>query len=146
MQVCYNLCQLGKTASAERKAPALIEKFKKINPRTMISHLIITLAYPAARGFTTKPNGLTVFTDALTIIGLILIIGGIIYSFILKGDLDISSFTFRRGLRHTDPEKPLDFGKYERDRRDQRESSFNYPLFLGILYIIVSLILAYVVI
>ncbi len=124
----------------------MITRLKKIDPRTMMSHLIITLAYPIAKGITAEHNGLTVFTDAMTIIALILVIGGIIYSFILKGDLDISSFTFRRGLRHTDPEKPLDYRNYERDRREARKNAFNYPLFLGIVYLIAAAILAYLVI
>ena len=112
----------------------------------MISHLIITLAYPAVRGITAGSSGLTVFPDALTITGLVLIIGGIVYSFVLLGDFDISSFTVRRGIKHTDPEKPLDFTKYERDRREERERTFNYPLFLGIVYLIVAAVLAYLVI
>ena len=129
-----------------REASALIRRLKKINPRVLISHLIITLAYPAVRGYTAGPGGLTLFTDALTITGLVLIIGGIAYSFVLLGDFDISSFTLRRGVKRSDPEKPMDFKKFERDRREERENSFNYPLFLGIVYIIVSVILAYFVI
>ena len=120
----------------------MIRRLKKIDPRTMMSHLIITLAYPIAKGIIAEHNGLTVFTDAMTIIALILVIGGIVYSFVLKGDFDISSFTVRRGVKHTDPKKPLDFRNYERDRRQEREKAFNYPLFLGILYLIAAAFLA----
>lgn len=124
----------------------MIRRLKKIDPRTLLSHVIITLAYPIAKGITADQNGLTVFTDAMTIIALVLVIGGIVYSFILKGDFDISSFTVRRGVKHTDPEKPLDFRNYERDRRQERERAFNYPLFLGFVYLIAAAFLAYFII
>ena len=124
----------------------MFRRLKKIDPRVLMSHLIITLAYPIAKGITSGSSGLTVFTDAMTIIALVLVIGGIVYSFVLKGDFDISSFTVRRGVKHTDPEKPLDFRNYERDRRQKREKAFNYPLFLGILYLIAAAFLAYFII
>ena len=121
----------------------MIRRLKKINPRVLMSHLIITLAYPIAKGITAERNGLTVFTDAMTIIALVLVIGGIAYSFVLKGDFDISSFTFRKGLRKKDSDKDrTDFRKFESRRREDREKSFNYPLFLGILYLIAAAFLA----
>ena len=70
---------------------------KKINPRVLLTHVIITLGYPAARAFTAEINRLQLFTDAMTIIAMALIVGGIIYGFVLRGDLDISGFVMRRG-------------------------------------------------
>ena len=51
-----------------------------------MTHVIITLGYPAARAFIAEQNKLQLFTDAMTITGMVLIIGGLIYSFVLHGD------------------------------------------------------------
>lgn len=113
---------------------------KKINPRVLLTHVIITLAYPAARACTAGRGGLQIFTDALTIIGMVLIIGGIVYALALRGDFDISAFVMRRGMKRDDTQN---FEKYKKEQDKKREAAFNYPLFLGILYVIVSAVIAY---
>ena len=66
--------------------------FRKLRPRPLIVHLIVTLLYPAFRAFTAEKNGLLVFTDALTVTGLVMIIGGIIYALFLHGTLISAAF------------------------------------------------------
>ena len=61
-------------------------------------HLIVTLIYPVFRALTAEKSGLLIFTDALTIIGLIMIAGGVIYALFLHGDFDISGFLLKRGV------------------------------------------------
>ena len=113
----------------------------KINPRVLLVHMIITLGYPAAKAYVTGVNRLQVFTDAMTIIGMVLLIGGVVYSLVLHGDYDISGFILRRGARRSDEE--LDYAKYKEEQRQKREEAFNYPLFLGILYLASSAVIAY---
>ena len=48
----------------------IITGIKKIKIRTLISHLIITLAYPVLRATTADGKRLLIFTDALTVIAL----------------------------------------------------------------------------
>ena len=121
----------------------MFKRFKNIKLKYLLTHIIVTLAYPAVRAYRAQSNGLLLFTDALTIIGALLIILGIFYSFILHGDFDRVSYTFQRGLIRNGIVRP--FEDVQRDKQKDREDSFNYPLWLGILYIIVSSILAYTV-
>ena len=105
-----------------------------------MTHVIITLGYPAARAFIAERNKLQLFTDAMTIIAMAMIIGGIVYALALRGDFDISAFVMRRGMKRDDMQN---FQKYKDNRNKKRKAAFNYPLFLGILYLIVSAVIAY---
>ena len=107
----------------------------------LLTHAIITLGYPAARAFVAERNKLQLFTDAMTITGMVLIIGGLIYSFVLHGDFDIGGFVMKRGFRRVDD--MANFGKYKAKQEAARMKTFNYPLFLGILYLIISAVIAY---
>ena len=72
-----------------------------------MTHFIITLGYPAARAFIAEQNKLQLFTDAMTIIAMAMIIGGIVYALVLRGDFDISAFVMRRGMKRDDMRNPL---------------------------------------
>lgn len=126
---------------------------KRIKPGPLITHLIVTLAYPAVRVSTATDNRLMVFMNILTIIGLFLLIIGIIYSMNLHGDFDLSRYYLQRGLRSfrlfapppseemkQQKQNPAEFLD---DCRKKREGAFNYPLFLGILYVLVSVVVVY---
>ncbi len=123
-----------------------LEKWKKrfhnIKPRLLITQLIVTLIYPVAKAAISEYNRLLIFTDALTIIALVLLIAGVVYSLYLHGDFDISSFVLKRGMRN---EEKKDFRAYMDDKKREREESFNYPLFLAALYFAVSIIIAYLI-
>ena len=120
----------------------MFKRFKNIKLTALIGHLVVTLAYPAVRSARAEGNRLLLFTNALTIISLLMIVVGIFYSFILHGDLDRARYTFSRGLTNGIV-KPFDV--YEKEVKKDREDAFNYPLWLGILYLIVSAVLAYCV-
>lgn len=119
----------------------LKKRFQNLKPQTLFTHVIVTLLYPLARAIMASSQRLLIFTDCLTIIAAILLIAGIVYSFYLHGDFDISSFVMRRA-RSNAPKQT--FEAYKANQKERREASFNYPLFLGIVYIAVSLIIAYV--
>ena len=113
---------------------------KKPKPGTLLAHLLVTLAYPAARALR-APEGsrLLVFTDTLTIIAMVLLVCGVVYALILRGDLDISEYIFSRGLARGGKS----FEAWKADKKEEREEAFNYPLFLGIVYLIVSAVIAW---
>ena len=84
---------------------------------------------------------LLIFTDCLTIVAAILLIAGVVYSLYLHGDFDISSYVMRRA-RGNAPKQT--FETYKANQRERREASFNYPLFLGAVYMAAALFIAYV--
>ena len=112
---------------------------RKPKPGTLLAHVLVTLAYPAARALTEPQNRLLLFTDAMTIIAIVLLVCGIVYALILRGDFDISGFAFLRGLRGGGK----NYDAYKADRQKEREEAFNYPLFLGLVYLFAAGVLAY---
>ena len=112
---------------------------RKPKPVTLLAHVLVTLVYPAARALTAPQNKLLLFTDAMTIIAMVLLACGIVYALVLRGDFDISGFAFIRGLRGGGK----NYEAYRADRKEEREEAFNYPLFLGILYLLAAAVIAW---
>ena len=117
----------------------MFRRMKNIRLRPLLVHMIITLSYPAVKAFVSPGARLRIFTDAVTYIALVLVIGGIIYAMVLHGDFDISGFVFKRGAR----KNKQTFEAYMADRKAKREEAFNYPLFLGLVYLAGALVIAY---
>lgn len=125
---------------------------KRIKLRPLIIHLIISLVYPMIRALIATDNRLMVFLDIVTIVGLILVIIGILYSMNLHGDFDISRYYLQRGLRSfklfapsrndgtKQKQNPAEFLK---ECKEKRTDAFNYPLFLGIVYVLISVVIVY---
>jgi len=114
---------------------------RKPQPGPLAAHLLITLAYPALRALKAPPGQrLLLFTDSLTVIGLVLVVCGVVYALILRGDFDRAGFVFGRGLRGGGGKS---YRAYAADRKEEREDAFNYPLFLGIVYLIVCAVIAW---
>lgn len=127
----------------------MLKKFKNIKPGTLITHVIITLAYPAAKCFRAERSRLLVFTDILTIVALILLIAGIVYGMSLRGYFDTTGYFVQRGFRSFSRTGGLQLKQdqslddYLRQSRERREDAFNYPLFLGLVYLLAAGILAF---
>lgn len=115
-------------------------KFRNLRLRPLLIHLIVTLIYPVFRALTAEKSGLLIFTDALTITGLVMIIGGVIYALVLHGDFDISRYLLKRGVQK---EPKQSWFAYLYEVYEKREGAFNYPLFVGLVYVIVSVLIAY---
>ena len=120
----------------------LRKRFKNIKPQTLLAHAVVTLLYPFARAVMASSQRLLIFTDCMTIVAAILIIAGVIYSLYLHGDFDISSYVMRRA-RSNAPKQT--FEAYKANQKERREASFNYPLFLGVVYMAAALFIAYVI-
>ena len=119
----------------------MLKRFKNIKWTVLLIHLLVTLGYPVAKAVTAEQHKLLVFSDVLTIIGCILLIAGVVYALILHGDFDIAGYTVKRGLPRQNKQT---YDAYRKDRRQKREDAFNYPLFLGVVYLAVSAFIAYV--
>lgn len=120
----------------------LRKRFKNIKPQTLLTHAVVTLLYPFARAVMASSQRLLIFTDCMTIVAAILLIAGVIYSLYLHGDFDISSYVMRRA-RSNAPKQT--FEAYKANQKERREASFNYPLFLGVVYMAAALFIAYVI-
>lgn len=117
----------------------MLKSLKNINISTLIIHVIITLAYPVIKVSISSANKLLIFTDTLTIISLVLIIIGVFYRLVLKGDFDITRFVFDRSFNKNKKKEDAYFA----DEKQKRENSFNYPLFLGIIYLVIAIIITW---
>ena len=115
-------------------------RFRHLKLRPLIYLLILTLAYPAVRAFISPGRRLLVFTDAVTIVGAVLLIGGVVYALTLHGDFDIAGFALRRGIRS---DSAPGFDAYMREKKEKREEAFNYPLFIGLVYLTAAAVIAY---
>lgn len=118
----------------------MFKGLKNIKPATLLAHVFVTLAYPAIKALSAPRSRLLLFTDALTIIALALVVCGLIYALILRGDLDVSGFVVKRGLQR---DRKQSYQAYKADRKEEREAAFNYPLFLGLLYLAAAGVLAW---
>ena len=76
----------------------MLRRFQNIRAGTLTAHLAVTLAYPVYKALSAPRGALLAFTDALTVIALVLTVCGIVYALALRGDLDVSGYVFRRGL------------------------------------------------
>ena len=122
---------------------------KRIKPRLLIVHIIVTALYPAARAFfSPAETRMRLLSDSLTIIGALLLVFGVIYQLYLLGDFDVSAYALKRGFKRRGPEVPLadaqqdTFEAYVAEKKEKRLESFNYSLFLGAIYLLISLFIA----
>lgn len=111
-------------------------KLKNLNFKTLIITLIIFLIYPILKAIFSN-NHLVALSDSMLIIGLISIIIGIFNSAVLHGDYDISSYLAHRKKFKNDN---IDFKTYANEQKEKRKDSFNYPLLIGIIFLIISVI------
>ena len=119
----------------------MLKRFKSLKAKVLFPHCIITLGYPAVKALMTEEHRLLAFCDALTIVGGLLLVIGMIYSLTLQGDFNIAGFAMKRDA-HSGQKQTYD--AYRKDQKQKREDAFNYPLFLGFVYIVVSAFIAYV--
>jgi len=108
--------------------------------RNFIGYLGVALIYPVFAYITAEPpQKLLKFTDALTIIGFIFLILGVVHSMVHHGDFDISEYVIRRSLRK-ETLKP--FGAFKEDKEEDRKTRPNYPLLTGLVLLLLSAALA----
>lgn len=113
--------------------------FKNFKIKSFVYNLLVCLAYPIIKCIISNSNKLLVLSDTLCIMGMVFIVAGIVTSFILHGDFDITTFIAKRSFKR---DSDFTYEKFQNEQQKKREGSFNYPLFVGIFVIIISYIIA----
>lgn len=111
-------------------------KLKNFKFSHFLPNFIISFAYPLARLLTGKEKAVVAFLDALTVIGLLNVLFGIINNLYLHGDFDISRYFMQKKLNKSN----VPFDKFIADEKAKEKDSFNYPLLIGLLFLIISLV------
>ena len=111
-------------------------KLKNIKPTNVIIISMFVLTYPILKALTSSSRKLLVFLDSLTITSLMMLAAGVIYHLYLKGDFD----SFRYVLVRNVARKDVTYDTYLANLEEKRKDSFNYPLFLGLFYLVASYI------
>ena len=109
-------------------------KLKNIRLTNVIIVSMFILTYPLLKSLTSEGNKALIFLDAMTITSLGMVIFGVIYNLYLKGDLDASKFIIQRNLL----KKKVSYETYSANEEEKRKDSFNYPLFMGIVYLCIA--------
>lgn len=106
--------------------------------KEFIKRLIITyfvaMIYPVFKGVT--EHSLLPITDSTFIMSLILLAFGLINNIGRLGAFDSTIYMFKRNFQHYDKSYQV----YLADVKEKKKDSFNYPLFLGILLLITSIV------
>ncbi len=113
-------------------------KLKNIRLTNVIIVSMFILTYPLLKSLTSEGNKALIFLDAMTITSLGMVIFGVIYNLYLKGDFDASKFVIQRNLFR----KNTTYETYSANEQEKRKDSFNYPLFLGIVYLCIAYLAA----
>ena len=110
-------------------------KLKNIKVKYLIPNLILAFAYPIIKAFTSEKH-LLAFSDGCTYIGLAFLITGIVNSFFLHGDLDITGYVAERAITG----EKEDFEQYMTKKKEKRKESFNYSLFSALILFLIAFI------
>lgn len=111
--------------------------FKNCRARDLLIHLGIAFLFPVYKYVSSTDSKLLYLINAATIVGMVFFVIGILYSFLLHGDLDVTEYFALTALKKNN--KPYD--AFKKDKKEQREGRFNYPLLVGVLMVIISAIL-----
>jgi len=109
--------------------------------RQLLPHLGVALLYPVY-AFVTSDGSWVRLADAMTVVGLIFLILGVVWYLVMKGDFDITGYVLRRGMRGTGQKT---FADYRREKEEQRREMANYPLLTGIALLLASALIALLV-
>ncbi len=115
-----------------------MKMFKNFKFTRLIPSLIIMLAYPTVKTIISEQKVL-VFSDTALLMSLCMIIVGVIHNLYLKGNFDNTSFVINRFVNR---EKSQSYESYMNDLKERRKDSFNYPLFAGIIGILISVLVS----
>lgn len=111
-------------------------RYQKI--RNLLLCLLVSSLYPFYRYVSSAQDKLMDFINALTIVGLVLLILGVFNSLLLHGDFDITEYVTKRTLFRKSM-KP--YKAFKQDKKEEREGRINYPLLSGIILLAVAAVL-----
>ena len=118
-------------------------RFKSFRLRQFLYYLFPALLHPVYAWISAEEKlKLLKFMDALTVMGLVFLIIGVLVSLVRHGDFDIMEYVAKRSLRKGDI-KP--FKAFKEDKKENRKDSFNYPFCVCLLLFLAAGILAFFV-
>lgn len=117
--------------------------FRSFRLKQFFLYLLPALTYPLYAWITAEQKlKLLKFIDALTIMGFVFLVIGIIYSLIRHGDFDITEYVAKRSLRKGDVKS---YEAFKEDKKESRKDRFNYPFCICILlFLAAGLLTAFV--
>lgn len=111
--------------------------------RQFLYYLFPALIYPVYAWVSAEEKlKLLKFIDALTIMGLVFLIIGVLFSLVRHGDFDILEYVGKRSLRKGDI-KP--FKAFKEDKKENRKDRCNYPFCVCVLLFAAAGILTFFV-
>ncbi len=112
-------------------------RLRSFRLRNFLVYLSAALVYPVIV-LVTAENRLLKFIDSLTVVGLVMIILGVVFSLIGHGDFDIISYVAQRSAARGHFKS---FAAFREDQEEKRKDSANYPLLTGILFLVAAALL-----
>ena len=109
-------------------------RFRNFHFKQFLLYLIPAILYPVY-AYVSSEQKLLKCMDALTIMGLVFLILGVIFSLMRHGDFDIAEYVTRRTVQKGDI-KP--YAAFKEDKQEKRKDSFNYPFFTGIVLLLAA--------
>lgn len=110
--------------------------FKNFKISHFLPNFIVSMFYPLLRLVTGGEKGPIACLDAMTVLGLMGVLIGIINNLYLHGDFDITRYFMLQKLNKS----KVPFDKFIADERAKEKGSFNYPLLIGLLFLVISFI------
>ena len=104
-------------------------RLRSFRLRNFLVYLSAALVYPVI---------VLVTADSLTVVGLVMIILGVVFSLIGHGDFDIISYVAQRSAARGHFKS---FAAFREDQEEKRKDSANYPLLTGILFLVAAALL-----
>ncbi len=113
-------------------------RFRNLKIKRFVITLVIAFLYPLYKYVSSVHDPLLDFINAVTIIGIVFLVFGILNTLVLHGDFDITEYVAKRAMfrKSTKPYKA-----FKEDKKEEREGRFNYPLLTGMVMIAVASIL-----
>ena len=121
----------------------MLRKINRIHPRVFLTYVVISLVIPVIRMVIADHGKLQVFTNTLTIIGLVLIIAGLFYGMDTRGEYDLHGWSRWTIYLRKNKDGTQRVQEFKDAMTERKNAYFNYPLFLGVLYLIVSGVIAF---
>ena len=110
---------------------------QKIRFTSFLGYLGTAFIYPVYV-WISSDGKLLKFIDAMTIVGLVLLIYGIVLSLVNHGDFDIMEYVTRRSASSMKHEKIKPFAAFQEDKNEKRKDSVNYPFLTGVFMLLAS--------
>ena len=116
--------------------------FKNVKVRNLLICITIGIIYPIIAYTSSENNKMLALINSLFITGIVYIAIGVLYSFILHGDMDITEYFVLSKARTRSDGSKIPFEEFKKSKEENREGKFNYPLLVGILLVITAAILS----